>query len=108
MKSDSVSEPGPKSLFVPARHVQHKKSLAAPGATQIKTKHAEHPPVILAGYTQANTQNAPADQQAKNFVLVIETRQTVTAGADGWHVSVQQVRWLVPVNQVQKITPSKT
>jgi len=49
-----------------------------------------------------------AVQQAKNFVLVIETRQVVTAGVDGWHVSFQQLRWLVPVDQVQKRIPSKT
>jgi hypothetical protein len=108
MKSSSIPEAEPKSLYVPARHVPAKRAIPAPGATQAKTKHVEHSPVILAGYTQPNPKNALADQQARNFVLVIETRQTVVAGADGLHVSVQQLRWLVPVNQVQKSVPSKT
>jgi hypothetical protein len=64
--------------------------------------------VIMAGYTQPKQTNGLAEQQAEKFVLVIETRQVVTAGADGWHLSVQQLRWLVPVNQIQKSIPSKT
>jgi len=66
------------------------------------------PPVIMAEYAQPKDKKGLAQQQPENFVLVIETRQVVTAGADGWHMSVQQLRWLVPVNQVQKSIPSKT
>jgi hypothetical protein len=74
----------------------------------VKAKHVEHSPLILAGYRQTQQKDSLAVQQAKNFVLVIETRQVVTAGVDGWHVSFQQLRWLVPVDQVQKRIPSKT
>lgn len=55
------------------------------------------------------TAMASPQQRQQGFVLVIETRQTVTPAADGgWQVSVQQLRWLVPVNRVQKQLPSKT
>jgi beta-lactamase regulating signal transducer with metallopeptidase domain len=108
MRTNPVEGPTPKSLYVPARHIQHRRATAAPGATQDKARHVEHPPVIMAGYTQPKQTNGLAEQQAEKFVLVIETRQVVTAGADGWHLSVQQLRWLVPVNQIQKSIPSKT
>lgn len=108
MKTRSAEGSTAKSLYVPARHLQHGRAIPAPRATQVKARHVEHPPVIMAGYTQPKEKNSLAEQQAQRFVLVIETRQVVTAGADGWHLSVQQLRWLVPVNQVQKSIPSKT
>jgi beta-lactamase regulating signal transducer with metallopeptidase domain len=108
IRTGSVEASTPKSLYVPARRVQHRRAMPDARATQVKATHVEHPPVIMAGYTQPNTKASLPEQQERKFVLVIETRQTVTAGADGWHVSVQQLRWLVPVNQVQKSIPSKT
>jgi hypothetical protein len=48
-----------------------------------------------------------AAAQQNGFVLVIATQQTITAANDGWHVSVQQTRWLIPVKQIQKQTPGK-
>ena len=108
MRSKAAEEPRPKSLFAPARHVQTRRAITSPQARQVKAKHVEHSPLILAGYRQTHQKDSLAVQQAKNFVLVIETRQVVTAGVDGWHVSFQQLRWLVPVDQVQKPIPSKT
>ena len=108
MKSSSAEDVVSKTLYVPARHAPSKRAIPKPQMTQVKAKHVEHSPVILAGYPQPNSKLSLPEQQERKFLLVIETRQTVTAGADGWHVSVQQLRWLVPVNQVQKSIPSKT
>lgn len=108
LRSSSEEAAATKALYVPARHVLSKRAISKAGVTQAKARHVEHSPVILAGYPQPNSKVSLPEQQERKFVLVIETRQTVTAGADGWHVSVQQLRWLVPVNQVQKSIPSKT
>lgn len=108
LRSNSADAAATKALYVPARHVPSKRAVPKPRVTQAKAKQVEHSPVILAGYRQPNSKVSLPEQQEREFVLVIETRQTVTAAADGWHVSVQQLRWLVPVNQVQKSIPSKT
>jgi len=108
MKTSSVEGSTAKSLYVPARHLQHGRAIPAPKTTQVKATHVTAPPVIMAEYAQPKDKKGLAQQQPEDFVLVIETRQVVTAGADGWHMSVQQLRWLVPVNQVQKSIPSKT
>lgn len=108
LTSSSAEAFATKALYVPARHVPSKRAISKPRVTQVKARHVEQPPVILAGYAQPHSKASLPEQQERKFVLVIETRQTVTAGADGWHVSVQQLRWLVPVNQVQKSIPSKT
>lgn len=108
MRTNSVESPAAKSLYVPARHIQRRRATAGPTERQVKARHVEHPPVIMAGYTHPKQMNNLAEKQAEKFLLVIETRQVVTAGADGWRLSIQQLRWLVPVNQVQKSIPSKT
>jgi beta-lactamase regulating signal transducer with metallopeptidase domain len=108
MKTGPAEESAPKPLYAPARHVQPKRTMPVPGATQVEAGQAEHSPVIMAGYTQPEQKKSLADQQAGKFVVVIETRQVVTAGPDGWQVNVQQLRWLVPVSQLQKSIPSKT
>lgn len=108
MKTNPVEGATPKSLYVPAIHQQRRRAIPAARATQVKARHVEHAPVIMAGYTQPKQKNSLAEQQPEKFVLVIETRQVVTAGADGWYLRVQQLRWLVPLNQVQKSIPSKT
>lgn len=63
--------------------------------------------MLASGTGQALARNRATPEQRGEFLLVIETRQTVTAGADGWQVSVQQLRWLVPVSRIQKSIPSK-
>jgi aspartate/glutamate racemase len=50
-------------------------------------------------------QNQP--QQGSEYVLVVATEQTITAGPHGYQVSVTQLRMLVPKQQVQKTTPTK-
>ncbi|HEX5435000.1 MAG TPA: M56 family metallopeptidase [Candidatus Angelobacter sp.] len=97
-----------KSLYVPARQREQQRPIK-PRMAQIKTRSPEAPPVVLARYGQkpGPRKIAPTVQQ-REFVLVIETRQMITAGAEGWQVQVQQLRWLVPVEKAQKSIPSKT
>ena len=69
----------------------------------------ERPPLIMARYNQTTgTKLESSEQLQRAYVLVIETRQTITQAANGWQVSVQQLRWLVPVSELQKSTPNKT
>lgn len=70
---------------------------------QVKT--LPWPPTIAAGYNDAK-HIAPRAQSG--FVLLIATEQTITAGPDGWRVSVSQVRWIVPAAVVRKQFPNKT
>jgi len=108
MKLKSSVEAKPRSLYVPARHAASRKEMT-PRATQAKAKRQERPPVILAQYGQkTGSQDRGAREMQRAYVLVIETRQTITAGANGWQLSVQQLRWLVPVKSMQKSVPSKT
>lgn len=108
MKFSTKDQQNSGSLYVPARH-RAVPQVIKPRVAQSKTRHPEAPPVVLARYGQSPDAHkiAPSQQQGE-FVLVIETRELVTAGANGWQVQVQQLRWLVPVNQVQKSIPSKT
>ncbi|HYX54246.1 MAG TPA: M56 family metallopeptidase [Candidatus Limnocylindrales bacterium] len=46
-------------------------------------------------------------QQASEYVLVVATEQTITAGPHGYQVSVTQLRMLVPKQQLQKAIPTK-
>lgn len=108
MKTSSAEALRSNSIYVPARHLQRRRAMPGPRATQVKARHVEHSPVIMAGYTQPEQKKSLVDRQSGKFVLVIETRQVVTAGPDGWQVKVQQLRWLVPVSQLQKSIPSKT
>ena len=103
MNLKSSVQPKPRSLYLPARHKAARKEMS-PGVTQAKAKRQERPPMMLAQYGLSSGQN----QDPRAFVLVIETRQTITQAANGWQVSVQQLRWLVPVNQTQKSAPNKT
>lgn len=110
MKFSTKNQQNPRSLYVPARHRAVPQAIK-PRVAQNKTRRPEPPPVVLARYGQNSDADAhkvaPRRQQGE-FVLVIETRELVTAGANGWQIRVQQLRWLVPVNQTQKSTPSKT
>ena len=105
----STKDHNSRSLYVPAGHREVGKAMK-PRVAQIKTRRAEAPPLILARYGQsADThKKVVPSQQQRQFVLVIETRQVVTAGVNGWQVQVQQLRWLVPVDHAQKSIPSKT
>ncbi|MGE5322912.1 MAG: M56 family metallopeptidase [Actinomycetota bacterium] len=97
-----------KSLYVPARHREQPKAIK-PRIAQMKTVRPETPPMVLARYGQGrDAHKVHASEQQREFVLVIETRQVITAGAHGWQVQIQQLRWLVPVDQLQKSIPSKT
>lgn len=108
MKFSTKSQQNSRSLYVPARH-QEQPTAIKPRVAHMKTRRPEKPPVILARYSQsADAHKRVHSQQQREFVLVIETRQIVTAGANGWQVQVQQLRWLVPVDQLQKSIPSKT
>lgn len=126
MKSSADDFAHSRSLFVPAKHASPARVRSIP-AKKIAPPKQERPPIVLAASKgpsptlQASNEPlfapqasqeplvAPhmvAPEQQREFVLVIETRQTVTAGPNGWQVSVQQLRWLVPVSQIQK-PPSK-
>jgi hypothetical protein len=108
MNLKSTVQPQAQSLYVPARHTASRKVMR-PRATQAKAKRQERPPMMLAQYQQKTAvQAANTNEPQRAFVLVIETRQTITQAANGWQVSVQQLRWLVPVSQMQKSTPNKT
>jgi len=119
LRSDRTNQTHARSLYVPARATSVKKFTPVrtlkTQTAKAKAQHQEHAPVILAkfeaptgqGKVQSDAAAQPQEQQQR-FVLVIETRQTVTAGANGLQVSVQQLRWLVPVNRIQKQLPSKT
>jgi beta-lactamase regulating signal transducer with metallopeptidase domain len=103
MNLKSSVQAKPRSLYVPARHAASKKEVS-PRVTQARAKRQDGPPIMLAQYGQSSGQN----HDPRAFVLVIETRQTITQAANGWQVSVQQLRWLVPVSQTQKSAPNKT
>jgi hypothetical protein len=107
MNMKSSVEANPRSLYVPARHASRKEM--TPRATQAKAKGQERPPVILARYGErTGSQHGDSTQMARRYVLIIETRQTISAGVDGWQLSVQQLRWLLPVKSLQKSVPTKT
>lgn len=110
MKARPAHSETSRSLYVPARQTSPAKVIA-PSATTTKLKAKQkqpQAPAVLAQYSPKTTNAVPpAATQHEEYVLVIETRQTVTAGADGWQVSVQQLRWLVPLNRSQKQTPNK-
>jgi bla regulator protein blaR1 len=98
----------PRALYVPARHASSRRDMT-PAATQAKAKHQERPPVILAKYGErAGSQLGDSRRMERAYVLVIETRQTISAGANGWQLTVQQLRWLVPIQSLQNPVPSKT
>jgi beta-lactamase regulating signal transducer with metallopeptidase domain len=84
------------------------KSSAVPKATQVRAKHDRRSPAIMAAYTEPRpaVQSAASVEQGE-FVLVVQTRQTITAANDGWQVSVQEVRWLIPLRQIQKPVSGK-
>lgn len=123
MKSSAHDSAQSRSLFVPAKHTTPSRVRSIPAKRIAPPKQEERPPIVLAANKepsiapQANnealfapqasrepslTPHMVAPEQQREFVLVIETRQTVTAGPNGWQVSVQQLRWLVPVSQIQK------
>lgn len=108
MKFSTEGPQNSRSLYVPARHRAVPQAIK-PQVAQNKAWPPEAPPVILAHYDQTLDAHkvAPSPRQDE-FVLVIETRELVTAGANGWQIRVQQLRWLVPVNQAQKSIPNKT
>lgn len=85
------------------------KKLVAPKATQVRARRTPRSPQILAAYKQPQpeTKTAQSADARGQYVLVVETRQTITAGANGWQLNVQQLRWLVPVKQIQKPVPGK-
>lgn len=84
------------------------KRAVEPKATQVRARHERRSPQILASFKEpVQTNPSVAAAQQNGFVLVIATQQTITAANDGWHVSVQQTRWLIPVKQIQKQTPGK-
>jgi hypothetical protein len=97
-----------QSIYVPARHTASRKEMK-PRATQAKAGRQERPPVMLAQYGQTTGPKARSSEQIQRaYVLVIETRQTITAGMNGFQLSVQQLRWLVPVKSMQTSAPNKT
>lgn len=96
-----------KSLYVPATHKILRQAIK-PRITRINTRRQEATPVILAGYGQKPGPHKVAPTVQREFVLVIQTSQIITAGANGWQIQVQQLRWLVPVDQGEKFVPSKT
>jgi beta-lactamase regulating signal transducer with metallopeptidase domain len=84
------------------------KSPAEPKPMQVRAKHDRHLPAIMAAYTEPTpAASSAASVEQGEFVLVVQTRQTITASNDGWHVSVQELRWLIPVRQIQKPVPGK-
>ncbi|HET9181546.1 MAG TPA: M56 family metallopeptidase [Candidatus Angelobacter sp.] len=107
MKFSPHKLPKSKLFYVPARQREQQRPIK-PRMAQIKTRSPEAPPVILARYGQKPDAPKIAPTVQREFVLVIETRQMITAGANGWQVQVQQLRWLVPVEKAQKSIPSKT
>jgi len=108
MNLKSTAQPHARSLYVPARHTRSRKEMK-PRATEAKGMRQERPPLIMARYNQTTgTKPESSEQLQRAYVLVIETRQTITQAAHGWQVSVQQLRWLVPVSELQKSTPNKT
>ncbi len=106
--------------FVEPRAPQHKAPLAK--QQTIPTRHMT--PYVAAKFVDRKPEkiqaahrlphpatNSPVaqkqPQQASEYVLVVATEQTITAGPHGYEVSVMQVRMLVPKQQVQKPIPTK-
>ena len=84
------------------------KPSAQPKPTQVRVKHDRRSPAFMAAYTEPiPAAPSAASVEPGEFVLVVQTRQTITAANDGWHVNVQEVRWLIPVRQMQKPVPGK-
>ena len=84
------------------------KKLVEPKVTQVRAKRSVHSPQIVAAYQQPKPESKSTQAaESGQYVLVVETRQTITAGANGWQLNVQQLRWLVPVKQIQKSIPGK-
>jgi bla regulator protein blaR1 len=107
MKTGVQGQTNSTPLFVPAKHSSPQSRRAVPAKKLVHPKPVERTPMMLASSSQQTTPRVANAEAQGEFVLVIETRQTVTAGANGWQVSVQQLRWLVPVSQIQKSVPNK-
>jgi hypothetical protein len=95
-----------RAVLAPVRVSERRARTRKP--IQVQAKHSQQSPQVLAAYRAPDTrmEKAPAAPEGQ-FVLVVETRQTITATNNGWQVSVQQLRWLVPVSRTQKPVPGK-
>lgn len=107
LKSGAQEQTNSTSLFVTAKHSKSQSRRPVPANKMIRPKPLVRTPMMLASSGQTTVPRVAKAQAQSEFVLVIETRQTVTAGANGWQVSVQQLRWLVPVSRIQKSIPNK-
>jgi beta-lactamase regulating signal transducer with metallopeptidase domain len=105
MKAGAEERTGSRPLFVPAKH---NAARPVPAKKAVRPKRIERTPMMLAASKTPAAPVVRAAEPRSEFVLVIETRQTVTAGANGWQVSVEQLRWLVPVSRIHESVPSKT
>jgi beta-lactamase regulating signal transducer with metallopeptidase domain len=123
-----VNSPAAAPKMIDARFIEHRPQQAkAPVAKQQRVVEHSQPatPYIAARFVQPKNpermqaahqnprvpvstpvaHNQP--QQGSEYVLVVATEQTITAGPHGYQVSVTQLRMLVPKQQVQKTTPTK-
>lgn len=108
MRAGTPDSARQKSLFVAAKHANATAVHGVPAKKIARPKRDEPAPAILASSKDsALPANRTTPELQGQYLLVVETRQTVTAGANGWQISVQQLRWLVPVSQIQKLPPSK-
>jgi beta-lactamase regulating signal transducer with metallopeptidase domain len=105
LQTDSID--GVRKNVAESRPQRPAKRLSEPKTPVVRAKHDRRPPPIMAAYGPPEAETKAMASRPGEFMLVVETRQTITAGSNGFEVSVQQLRWLVPVSQIQKSIPGK-